>query len=61
MRSGFTKMMYTRVFYGDVGGDFEHNKGTVSNLLELPKEDIDDATEKAIERLKGLNWVGRDE
>ncbi len=57
-RIGFAKMMYTRVFYGDGCGDFGHNKGTINSLLDLPKEDIDDATERAIERSRSSNWFG---
>lgn len=48
-RVGFAKMMYTRVFYPDGCGDFEH-KGTLNNLLGLPQESIDEATKVAIER-----------
>ena len=57
-RIGFAKMMYTRVFYPDGCGDFEHNKGTLNSLLELPKEDIDEATKAAIERSKATKgWA----
>ena len=56
-RSGFAKMMFTRVFFPDGCGDFEHNKGTLNGLLELPTEDIDGATRAAIERSKSSNWV----
>ena len=55
-RIGFAKMMYTRVFYPDGSGDFEHNKGTLNALLNLPKEDIDEATKIAIERSKTASW-----
>lgn len=40
----FIKMMYTRVFYPDGCGDFEHNKVTLNSLLDLPEEDIDEVT-----------------
>jgi len=60
-RIGFAKMMYTRVFFPDGCGDFEHNKGTLNELLGLPKEDIDEATRVAIERSKGSLWVAGDE
>ena len=49
---GFVKMLYTRIFYQDGLGDFEHRKGTINGLLNLPEEDIDEATKKAIERSK---------
>ena len=55
-RAGFAKLMYSRVFYPDGRGNFEHNKGTLNSLLGLPKEDIDEATKAAIERSKGSNW-----
>ena len=54
-RIGFVKMMYTRVFYPDGCGDFEHNKGTINSLLDLPKEDIDEATMAAIKRSEYSN------
>jgi hypothetical protein len=60
-RIGFAKMMYTRVFFPDGCGDFEHNKGTLNNLLGLPKEEIDEATKVAIERSKGSHWMNQDE
>jgi hypothetical protein len=56
-RIGFAKMMYTRVFYPDGCGDFEHNKGTLNNLLDLPKEGNDEAAKAAIEHSKASNWV----
>lgn len=49
---GFVKMMYTRVFYPDGVGDFERSRGTINGVLGLPTEDIDKATEAAIERSK---------
>ncbi|CZR67747.1 related to oxidoreductase CipA-like [Phialocephala subalpina] len=56
-RIGFAKMMYTRVFYPDGCGDFENSKGTINSLLGLPNEDIDESTERAIERSKATSWV----
>lgn len=56
-RIGFLKMLYTRVFYPDGSGDTEHGKGTINALLGLPKEDFDEATERAIERSKGPQWT----
>ncbi|KAK5126535.1 hypothetical protein LTR08_004663 [Meristemomyces frigidus] len=55
-RMGFAQMMYTRVFYTDGSGDFEKTKGTVNELLGLPKEDIDEATKAAEERSKNFKW-----
>lgn len=51
---GFATMT-ARVFYPDGCGDFEHNKGTLNNLLNLPKEDIDVATKIANDRSKASN------
>ena len=48
---GFAKMI-SRIFYPDGCGDFEHNKGTLNSLLDLPEEDIDESTKAAIERSK---------
>ena len=45
-------MMYTRVFFPDGSGDFESNKGTLNAVLNLPVEDLDEATGRAIERAK---------
>lgn len=56
-RIGFAKMLYTRVFYPDGSGNTEQNKGTINSLLNLPTEDIDEATKAAIERSKGPNWT----
>lgn len=56
-RVGFAKMMYTRVFYPDGCGDFETGRGTLNEMLGLPEENIDEATERAIERSKQNQWV----
>lgn len=56
--SDFAKMMYTRVFYPDGNGDFESARGTANKVLGLPKENIDDATRRAIQRAKESAWQG---
>lgn len=57
-RIGYAKMMYTRVFYPDGCGNFEDQKGTLNQLLGLPKEEIDVATKLAFERSqKTQNWI----
>lgn len=56
-RIGFTKMMFTRVLFPDGCGDVQHNKGTLNSLLDLPMEEIDEATKVAIERSKTSEWV----
>ena len=55
-RDGFAKML-SRIFYPDGCGDFEHNKGTLNSLLDLPDEEIDEATRAAIERSKTSSHV----
>lgn len=56
---GFAKMMYSRVFFQDGSGAFSKSKGTVNALLGLPEESIDESTERAMERSKEAQWVGR--
>ena len=55
-RMGFARMMYTRVFFPDDSGNFEKTKGTINDLLGLPKENIDEATKAAIQRSKEVSW-----
>lgn len=54
---GFAKMMYTRVFFPEGCGSFSKSKGTVNDLLGLPKENLDGFTAIAIERSKQTQWV----
>ena len=53
-RQGFAKMMYTRIFYPDGNGDFETRRGTINELIGLPKEEaaLDKYTEIAVDRAK---------
>jgi hypothetical protein len=53
-RTGFAKLLYSRVFYPDGFGNFEKTRGTINDLLGLPKENLDEATVAAIERSKEL-------
>ncbi|MCJ1385858.1 hypothetical protein MMC17_008982 [Xylographa soralifera] len=53
---GFARTMYSRVFYPDDSGSFEKTKGTISELLGLPKEDTDEATKAAVERSNETSW-----
>ena len=59
-REGFGKMMFTRVFFPDGCGDFEHSRaeGTLNRLLGLPVEDVDEATCMALKRAVKGDWVG---
>lgn len=56
-RMAYVRMMYTRVFYDDGNGDFETRRGTSNKLLGLPKESIDEATSRAIERAETDPWA----
>ena len=55
-RLGFVRMMYTRVFYPDDSGNYEKTRGTINDLLGLPKENIDEGTKAAIQRSKEVSW-----
>lgn len=55
-RTAYIHMMYTRVFYPDGCGDVESSRGTLNEVLGLPKEDIDEATKIALERAKTNPW-----
>lgn len=54
-RVGFGICLYTRLFFNDGAGDFEA-KGLANEALGLPKENIDEATERAIKRSKEVKW-----
>lgn len=47
-RNGFVRLLYTRVFYPNGGGDYETSKGLQNEILGLPEEDLDEATREAI-------------
>jgi len=58
-RMGFVKVLYARVFYPDDSGNVEKTRGLSNDLLGLPKEDIDEYTKIAIQRVeerKGQNY-----
>ncbi|KIW83944.1 hypothetical protein Z517_03190 [Fonsecaea pedrosoi CBS 271.37] len=48
-RAGFQKMLYSRVFFPNGDGDFESKYGLHNDLLGLPKEDLDEATKRAVD------------
>ena len=56
-RMAYVRMMYTRLFYDDGCGDFEARRGVSNEILELPKEDLDEATARAIERAGSDPWA----
>ncbi|KAI9688836.1 MAG: hypothetical protein M1822_001193 [Bathelium mastoideum] len=53
-RVGFAKALYTRVFFPNGGGNFEETRGLQNGILGLPKEDLDEATKRAIKRAEEL-------
>lgn len=53
-RRGFVKALYSRVFYPDGSGNVEKISSLHNELLGLPKEDIDEATRTAIQRVEQL-------
>lgn len=50
--TGRAKAMYTRVFYPNGDGDYEASMGLVNDVLGLPKEELDDATKRAVEMVE---------
>ncbi|PNY23219.1 Uncharacterized protein TCAP_06831 [Tolypocladium capitatum] len=48
---GFSICLYTRTFYPNGDGNFEAKYGLANDVLGLPKENIDDATKRAIARV----------
>jgi hypothetical protein len=55
-RVGFAEMGYTRLFYNDGVGNYEH-KGLINDVLGLPVEDLDEATKAAVERSKVFKFA----
>lgn len=49
-RSGFVKLLYTRIFFDDGNGNFEAKHGVRNSELGLPEEDLDEATRIGISR-----------
>lgn len=48
-RLGFARLMYTRMFYPNGDGNYEASAGLMNGVLGLPKEDLDEATKRAVE------------
>ncbi|KAL3444130.1 hypothetical protein BJX65DRAFT_174737 [Aspergillus insuetus] len=44
----FTKMLYSRMFFPDGDGAYESRRGLDNSVLELPVEDLDEATREGI-------------
>ena len=56
-RMAYVRMMYTRLFFDDGCGNFEARRGVSNEILGLPKEDLDEATVRAIERADADPWA----
>ena len=50
--TGFAKAMYSRIFYPNGDGDLESSRGLSNSLMGLPKEDLDEATNRAVEMVE---------
>ncbi|KPM39683.1 hypothetical protein AK830_g6885 [Neonectria ditissima] len=59
-RSGHATAMYSRTFFPNGDGDFETRKGLDNEALGLPKEDMDEASKRALEMVdSGYNYMKR--
>ncbi|KAK9369251.1 hypothetical protein V1509DRAFT_645843 [Lipomyces kononenkoae] len=55
--SGFVEAMYSRVFFPNGDGDFEHKYGLANTILGLPTEDLDEQTKNAKDMVdRGYNY-----
>lgn len=50
--TGFAKALYSRSFYPNGDGDFESSRGLTNDLIGLPKDDLDEATKRAVEMVE---------
>lgn len=48
IRTGYAKAMYTRAFFKNGGGDFESRRELANGAIGLSKEELDDATRRAL-------------
>jgi hypothetical protein len=55
-RFAFSESGYTRMFFPDGSGNYEH-KGLINDLINLPKENLDEATSAAVERAKFFKFA----
>ncbi|KAL8904310.1 MAG: hypothetical protein Q9207_003350, partial [Kuettlingeria erythrocarpa] len=51
-RTGFAKMMYSRVFFQSGEGDYEGRREVANGVLGLPEESLDEATKRAVEMVE---------
>ena len=52
-RLGFARAMYAKCFFPGQGGNYETGYGLDNGKLELPQEDLDEATRRAVEMASG--------
>lgn len=57
-RSGFARLLYTRIFYPDGSGDFETSKLLNNDVLGLSKENVDEYTKVALQMAKEKGGLG---
>ena len=50
--TGFAKAMYSRAFFPNGDGDFESSRGLANDLIGLPKDDLDEATRRAVDMVE---------
>ena len=51
-RTGFAKAMYSRGFFPNGDGDYESSRGLANDLINLPKEDLDEVTKETVEMVE---------
>lgn len=57
--TGFAKAMYARIFYPSGDGDYESSRDLANGVLGLPREELDEATKRAVEMVEsGWNPFG---
>lgn len=52
IRTGFAKALYSRGFFPNGDGDYESSRGLANDLIGLPKEDLDEATQRTVEMVE---------
>ena len=50
--TGLAKAMYSRNFFPNGDGDFESSRGLANDLIGLPKDNLDEATKRAVEMVE---------
>ncbi|KXS16159.1 NAD(P)-binding protein [Gonapodya prolifera JEL478] len=59
-RRAFGRMLYSRLMYADGSGDFLRYSTSINHDLGLPKEDMDEATRRAIKRSQEVDAWSRE-